>query len=1424
MSDKKTDLRKQAEGKASHLPDDLDALSPEELRLRLHELRVHQIELEMQNEDLRQAHLDLGEARTRYFDLYDLAPVGYCTISEKGLILEANLTVATMLGLTHRGALAKLPLSQYIFKEDHDIYYLHRKQLFETDEPQPCELRMVKMDGTLFWACIETTAAKGTDGAPTYRMVISNITGRIETEKELRISQEQLRDAHRLAHIGIWNWNADTDTVIWTEELYRIAGLDSMAPAPTYTEQANLYAPESWNRLQKAVEKALETGEPYQLELELIRTDGITRIVNAFGGAMCDKQGRTRGLYGTVQDITERKRAEEVLREQKERFRLITETIDEVFWMADVEIGKMFYISPSYERVWGRSREDLYENPKSFLDSVHVEDRERVIAGLTIEKSGQPFAHEYRIVLPNGTIRHIWDRGFPVHNEEGQVYNYAGIAIDITEQKQSEASLKLRLQLLEFSATHSVEELLQKALDGIGELTDSPIGFYHFVEADEKTLSLQAWSTRTEREFCAAAGKGLHYGIEQAGVWVDSIRERRPVIHNDYSALPHRQGLPPGHAAVIRELTMPIFRGGKIVAILGIGNKPVDYTEADLRMVSFLADVTWEIVRKKMAEKELRESEVKFQLIFDTTLEGIYQSTPEGRYIIVNPAFAHMLGYESPKDLMETVINIGQQLYVDSNRRNEIKHLLATEGTAEGFEAQLYRKDRSTIWVIINAMAVKDEKEDILYYQGGMIDITERKRAEDELKSAHMKLESLWNVSSLSGANTKVVSDHILESIARMTQSEYGFYGFINDDESVMIIHSWSGEAMKDCSMVDKPQHFPISKAGVWAEAIRRREPLILNDYAATGMAKKGLPEGHVELTNLMVVPHFTQDRITSVAAVANRHVDYNINDVNQITAFLNSVQTIVDSKQAEEAVRESQQRLMDIIEFLPDATLVIDKDGKVIAWNRAIEAMTGVRAEAMLGKGNYEYALPFYGERKPILIDIALHPDLTKEESYTTIRRKGDVVFGEAYTPTLASGNIHLSGTASVLRNSTGEIVGAIECIRNNTDRKNMEERLQRAEKMESLGTLAGGVAHDLNNVLGIVVGYAEMLMDEMDEANPMRNDLKKILEGGNRSAAIVQDLLTLARRGVQTKKTLNLNAAITDCQKLPEFEKVFSDNRQVKLQTDLESDLLNITGSPVHLAKSIINLAANAVEAMPNGGVLKIATANQYMDVPIQGYDKIREGDYVVLTVSDTGEGILERDIKRIFEPFYTKKIMGRSGTGLGLAVVWGTIKDHNGYIDVHSEVGKGTIFSLYFPVTREEIAKTEIVIPLSDYIGNDESILVIDDINEQRELATKILGKLNYKVNTVSSGEEAVQYLRAEKADLIILDMIMDPGMDGLDTYKAILEIHPKQKAIIVSGFSETDRVKEAKTLGAGYYLRKPYVQEKLGMAVRKELDRK
>ena len=382
-------------------------------------------------------------------------------------------------------------------------------------------------------------------------------------------------------------------------------------------------------------------------------------------------------------------------------------------------------------------------------------------------------------------------------------------------------------------------------------------------------------------------------------------------------------------------------------------------------------------------------------------------------------------------------------------------------------------------------------------------------------------------------------------------------------------------------------------------------------------------------------------------------------------------------------------------------------------------------------------------------------------------------------------------------------------------------ERRLQQLEKMEALGTLAGGVAHDLNNVLSGIVSYPELMLLDLPEDSPLRKPIMTIKESGEKAASIVQDMLTMARRGVAVKEALNLNNIVNDYLAGPEYMKLKKYYPDITFKRKLSVDLLNMLGSQVHLFKTIMNLVSNAAESQQDSGTIVIVTENRYIDCLINGYDKVEEGDYVILTVSDTGSGISAKDLKSIFEPFYTKKKMGRSGTGLGMTVVWGTVKDHNGYIDVRSTEGEGTVITLYFPVTREKIANAEVRKTMAEYMGNGESILVVDDVKEQRAIACSMLESLGYAVEAVADGEAAVEYVKDKPVDLLVLDMIMDPGIDGLETYKRILAVKPGQKAVIASGFSETDRVKKAQELGAGAYVKKPYTLENIGMAIRAQL---
>jgi len=395
---------------------------------------------------------------------------------------------------------------------------------------------------------------------------------------------------------------------------------------------------------------------------------------------------------------------------------------------------------------------------------------------------------------------------------------------------------------------------------------------------------------------------------------------------------------------------------------------------------------------------------------------------------------------------------------------------------------------------------------------------------------------------------------------------------------------------------------------------------------------------------------------------------------------------------------------------------------------------------------------------------------------------------------------------------------------FRQEVEKKELREKLACSQKMEALGLLAGGVAHDLNNVMSGLVSYPDYLLTKTAPDNPFYGPLKNIRESGQKAAAIVDELLTMARRGVTNTRIVDLNSLIDEYMASPELKAMREVHSKVEVVSVLDDELKAVDGSALHLKKCVMNLVGNAAEALPDGGRVVVSTANSFLDQPVRGYADVIKGEYVVLQVKDNGVGISPGDLPHIFEPFYTRKIMGRSGTGLGMAVVWGTVQDHQGYIDVQSILGQGTVVRIFLPASsRAPDDDTVHSVGRVHYMGHGETILIIDDVPEQRTLAGRMLKDLGYRVHTAESGETAVACVQTRRFDLILLDMIMEPGIDGLETYRRILKIHPDQKAIIVSGFSETERVKAAQKLGAGAYVKKPYVLETLGIAIRSELDK-
>lgn len=529
----------------------------------------------------------------------------------------------------------------------------------------------------------------------------------------------------------------------------------------------------------------------------------------------------------------------------------------------------------------------------------------------------------------------------------------------------------------------------------------------------------------------------------------------------------------------------------------------------------------------------------------------------------------------------------------------------------------------------------------------------------------------------------------------------------------------------------------------------------------------------------------------------------------------------VTQQKRTEAALQQSEEKYRFLAESIHDVIWSMDLNFNFTYVSPAIEKFLGWTVEDVQSIG-LEGIMP--EDTLEAFRSVFTH-------AYADSEAKDDFSRSVAMEQTLWHKHkykVWVENTAAFLNDSDGQPYGLIGVTRDITQRhqallekEELQQKLEQARKMEALGLLAGGVAHDLNNVLAGIVSYPSLMLMKLPPDSPLRDNLTKMKSSGEKAAEIVQDLLTLARRGVRTHEVLNINQVIREHLKSADYLHIRAEHPGVQVVTELAPDLLSIEGSPLHLKKALMNLVTNAFEAQPGGGSIRVETQNRYVDRPLKGYEDIEKGEFVVLRVSDDGHGMEADEVDRIFEPFYTRKEMGRSGTGLGMAVVWGTIQDHQGYIHVKSAPGKGTRFDLYFPVTRQAVLVPQPGPELADLQGNGQTILVIDDDRDQLAIAVNILEALNYRATAVSSGEAALEVLKTQSADLVLLDMIMPGGLDGLETYRAVLKTHPHQKALVVSGYAETKRVQETQRLGAAGFMSKPYSVQTMAKCIRKAL---
>jgi PAS domain S-box-containing protein len=800
-------------------------------------------------------------------------------------------------------------------------------------------------------------------------------------------------------------------------------------------------------------------------------------------------------------------------------------------------------------------------------------------------------------------------------------------------------------------------------------------------------------------------------------------------------------------------------------------------------------------------------SPASLQAFLQTSPNGYALTNQEGQILWINDTFTRIFGYSSAECLHQSLNNLivpaEQQQYSTENTA-----LLPTHDTVVE-EAVRVLKNGRLIHVSISVTPIYDEDGSCLTCHH-YTDISNRIKAE---RHASVLREMSHAINSTQNLNELYTSIHT--SLGRLLETTNFFIALYDKslDQIKFVYYTDVGEEVgKEIEVIE---HASEAKGSYTAQVIFQEKAILLTaEQIQKDYDSEDKPVGPLA-KSWLGVPLCIKKNVIGAVAIQSYTVPniYGENDIAILQSVSEQIAIAIETKRTEQELVESDRLHKTLFNQGVDAILVHDLSGRILKANDIALTRFGFSEAELLALSMDDICLSGYVDPEQ---NVTLSLDDNSSLICETVQRTQS---GREIVSELHSKKIFYKGQEAIIC-SARDIT---EKKAREEEKRALEQSLRRAQTMQVLGQLAGGVAHDLNNILSGISSYPELILLKLPEDSPIRKPLEIVKNSGFRAAEIVDDMLTLTRLGKISESTISLNSSIENFLSSPECQKLKNENSSVQVSTAYHHELLNIEGSEVHLSKVFLNLLKNGLEAIQSTGEIHIETDNIYVSSQTVTHDHIPEGEYVLLRISDTGIGIPEENIEHIFEPFYTTKQMGNSGTGLGMAIVWRTVKDLNGYIDVSSSEEKGTSFTLYFPASRKELTGKPHNINLSDYAGNGEVIYVVDDIPDQRLIASSILHELGYRVRTFENGEDVLAFLevRREFPNLFILDMIMEPGIDGAETFRKICTMNPHQKALIASGFSETRQVKAASSIGVEQHLKKPYTLEKLARAVQKAI---
>jgi PAS domain S-box-containing protein len=657
----------------------------------------------------------------------------------------------------------------------------------------------------------------------------------------------------------------------------------------------------------------------------------------------------------------------------------------------------------------------------------------------------------------------------------------------------------------------------------------------------------------------------------------------------------------------------------------------------------------------------------------------------------------------------------------------------------------------------------------------------ERRLAEEKVRLNASRVQILFNISQYGARNVQDLLDYTLNVAIQLTGSKVGYLYHYDEESQVFILNTWSRDVMQECSVVEPQTVYHLNQTGIWGEAVRQRQPIMVNDFKAPNPLKRGYPAGHVELSRYLTVPVFDQGKIVAVVGVANKERDYDETDVLQLSLLMDGVWKITKLKEAEESFQV-------LVNQAPMGIFIV-QEGKCQMVNPGFEQVTGYTAYELLNRYNR----------------ILVHPDYRETVRENAIRMvKGQIDLPYEFPIITKSGETRwvLEKVTSTMYRGKRAVLGYFLDI---SKHKNLEDHFLQAQKMEAVGTLAGGIAHDFNNILTAILGNIGLAAMEQCSA-PVKNRLAQAEAACWRAQALSQQLLTFAKGGVPIKKLFSVAELLTES---TAFTCIGS---PVKCDTAFPENLWWIEADPGQIGQVFQNLTINAIQAMPTGGRLKIGAENLTLET--ESNLPLNPGRYIKVSVQDQGMGIPAEHLPRIFDPYFTTK---QKGSGLGLASAYAIIKKHHGHVMVESIPGVKTTFSVYLPAVDQQ----GIPAPAEDtelLVGKGK-ILVMDDEEMVREVLGRLLVRLGYEVEFAADGGEAVEIFTQAHGSgqvfaAVILDLTVPGGMGGKETLEKLLQIDPQVKALVSSGYSDDPIMADFQKYGFSGVIAKPYKISELG----------